>query len=216
MKKAIEISVLRVSSNGKYIEFIINCPEDYYFTDFIVNVYEGDDKYSLKDCLFVVPEDYEGEDPTVEDEDGNLYWNKHYYSGQFKLEDIDVTDPEMFEIYLEAHHNDECEEEELHRKRALEEKVYISDVSRVYSCLMDDILKLGTDLCKDSDVQDEIIRNYLILYAHQEAMKLRELSDAKKYFSILKKCFSNCGTRKGCSTCGANYPTYKPNNCGCK
>ena len=218
MKKAIEISVLRVSSNGKYIEFIINCPEDFYFTDFTVNVYEGNDKYSLKDCLFIVPEDYEGEDPVVEDEDGNTYWNKHYYSGQFKLEDIDVITPEMFEIHLEAHHNEECEEEEPHYKGALEETIYISDVSHVYSCLMDDILNLGTSLCKDSDQQDDVIRNYLILYAHQEAMKLRELSDAKKYFNLLQKCFTSCNTKNsGCSTCGTSgYPTYKPNNCGCK
>ena len=53
MKKAIEIGVLRVSSNGKYIEFIINCPKDFYFTDFVVSIYDGGDKYSLKDCLFV-------------------------------------------------------------------------------------------------------------------------------------------------------------------
>jgi len=225
MKKAIEISVLRVSSNGKYIEFIINCPEDYYFTDFTVEVYGGDDKYSLKDCLFTVPEDYEGEDPWVLDEDGNKYWNKHYYSGQFKLEDIEVTEPEMFKISLEVHHNESADSDIENNMETNEcwnpdpiinETVYISDVSHVYSCLMDSILKLGTDVCGDSDIQDEVIRNYLILYAHQEAMKLRELSDAKKYFSILKKCFSNCGAHKGCSTCGANYPTYKPNNCGCK
>ena len=218
MKKAIEISVLRVSSNGKYIEFIINCPKDYFFTDFVVNVYGGDDKYSLKDCLFLVPEDYEGEDPTVEGEDGNLYWDKHYYSGQFKLEDIDVTKPEMFEIQLEAEHNPNCDEQEPHYKGTLEETVYISDVSNVYSCLMNDILSLGAELCNNTEVQDRVIRNYLILYAHQEAMKLRELQEAKKYFSLLTKCFTNCNkTYNRCSACGNdNYSTYKPSNCGCK
>lgn len=236
MKKAIEISVLRVSSNGKYIEFIINCPKDYFFTDFVINVYGGEDKYSLKNSLFLVPEGYVGEG-TVEwpEDSGIIYWNKQYYSGQFKIEDIGVTIPEMFEVHLEAAHNDNFEDdEEQHPSDYIKEEcikpqevitatAYISDVSKVYSCLMDDILSMGESLCDNSEVTDKLIRNYLILYAHQEAMHLRELPEARKYFTLLQNCFTKCGPVKtACNLCNGGtliesrrYDTYKPSNCGC-
>ena len=238
MKKAIEVSVLRVSSNGKYIEFIINCPKDYYFTDFIVGVYGGDDKYSLKDCLF---EAQLGDQDAIYDSTDRVYYhNKQEYSGQFKLEDIDVFVPEMFEIHLEAHHNSECpgdttdpdnpfkdehKDECIINTDPITVDAYISDVSQVYSCLMDDILKIGTDLCTNEKVQDELIRNYLILYAHREAMNMKEPQEAKKYFTLLQNCFNGkCGNKhKGCSVCGGKdaskyiiQETYKPSNCGCR
>ena len=234
MKKAIEISVLRVSSNGKYIEFIINCPKDYFFTDFIVNVYGGDDKYSLKDCLFRAPDGYIGD--VAVGLDGLLYYNKQYYSGQFKLTDIGVEHPEMFEIEITADHNNDFEDdEEQHPSdiikpecivpaEELHAQAYISDVSKVYTCLMNDILSMGADLCNNSDVTDRLIRNYLILYAHQEAMHMRELPEARKYFTLLQNCFSNCGEGQvtSCKLCNGGtlteyrrYDTYKPSNCGC-
>lgn len=232
MKKAIEISVLRVSSNGKYIEFIINCPRDYYFTDFVINVYGHDDKYSLKESLFVA--DPEDEDAILNEYDELYYHNKHYYSGQFKVEDINVDRPEMYEVKLEAFHN-ELADSDLEDEMEVDEcwtppvsitsYAVISDVSKVYSCLMHDILNMGNgkDICVDSKASDELIRNYLILYAHQEAMKLRELQDAKKYFDMLNKCFTLCGEHKTpCSVCSggtlldpSRFNTYKPSSCGC-
>ena len=226
MKKAIEINVLRVSSNGKYIEFIINCPEDYYFTDFVIGVYGGDDQYSLKSCLF---EAQLGDEDSIYNEDDRLYYhNKQYYSGQFKIEDLDVHVPEMYEITISAHHNPAADPEpqpecEQHPK-VITTTAYISDVSKVYTCLMNDILSMGQNLCENSEVMDKLIRNYLILYAHQEAMHLRELTDARKYFTLLQNCFSTCGeTQKTtCSLCNGSTlteyvrsNTYKPSNCNC-
>lgn len=240
MKKAIEISVLRVSSNGKYIEFIINCPKDYFFTDFTVNVLGSTDKYSLKNSLFLVPEGYVGEG-TVEwpEDSGIIYWNKQYYSGQFKVEDLGVKVPEIYEIHLEAAHNDNFEDDEeqhpsdyiepecIKPQEVLETTAYISDVSKAYTCLMNDILSMGNGekICEDADATDNLIRNYLILYAHQEAMHMHELEEARKYFTFLNKCFSNCGTSKTmngyCHLCNGGviaesvrFNTYKP-SCGC-
>lgn len=234
MKKAIEISVLRVSSNGKYIEFIINCPKDYYFTDFIINVYDSIDKYSLKDSMFVAESG--DEDAILGHDDETYYHNKQYYSGQFKIEDIGVTKPEMFEVTITAEHNNGFQDdEEQHPSDAIDPECIIpdqelhsyaciSDVSKVYSCLMEDILSMGSDLCDNSNVTDKLIRNYLILYAHQEAMHMRELSEARKYFTLLQKCFSNCGGNQvtSCKVCNGGtlteyrrYDTYKPSNCNC-
>ena len=52
IKKEIEISVLRVSPTGKYIEFVINCPLDYKFSKFTIQVYGKDQVYSIAENLF--------------------------------------------------------------------------------------------------------------------------------------------------------------------
>lgn len=250
MKKAIEISVLRVSSNGKYIEFIINCPEDYFFTDFTINVLgKEDEKYSLKDCLFkfkLLDEESSASDESTGDLpdwivrseiDGELYYNKHYYSGQFKVEDLGVTVPEIYEVHLTAEHNESADsdlENELEEDQCwnipleIYATAYISDVAKAYNCIMDDILTLGEKVCGDDEVMDRVIRNYLILYAHQEAMHLHYLDDARRYFTLLSKCFSTCGDgnrRYAGATCNlcnggvltesVRLPMYKP-SCGCK
>jgi hypothetical protein len=128
----------------------------------------------------------------------------------------------MFEVELTAHYNpdsgvdpDPC----ITYPTEIHTTAYISDVSNVYNCLMKDIVAMGEDLCGNSESLDRLIRNYLILYAHQEALKLRELADAKKYSTLLQSCFTTCGSGDNtchvCNTC-SQYPTYKPSNCGCK
>lgn len=207
MIKAIEISLLRVSSNGKYIEFIINCPNDYYFTEFTVQVYGSTDVYSLSDIF---------------KEDGEYKTDVHEYSGQFLVTDVGAIEenghpkPEMYEIHLYVESNDDIDDHGIEEVAQKEETAYISDVSNVYDCLMKDILSVGESICSNDEVQDRVIRNYLILYAHQEAMNFRELADAKKYFDILSKCFSKCGESNSCQSCNSNYTIYKPSNCGCK
>lgn len=235
MKKAIEISVLRVSSNGKYIEFIINCPRDYYFTDFVINVEGGTDKYSLKESLFIPPTEYEGAD-IIDGPDEQRYFNRHFYSGQVKIEDLGVDVPEIYEINIEAWHNpyaDSEEENEMEKNDCwtpdpvINVHAYISDVSKAYTCMMDDILAMGSGekICEDSELTDRIIRNYLILYAHQEAMHMHEIYEARKYFTFLNKCFNKCSTLKtmtgSCKLCNGGtlvetvrFNTYKP-SCGC-
>jgi len=90
---------------------------------------------------------------------------------------------------------------------------------------MNDILASGEGLCNDSEVMDKVIRNYLILYAHQEAMHMRELKEARKYFTLLNNCFKACGGKTMTGTCNLcnggtlvesrRFDTYKPSNCGC-
>ena len=235
MKKAIEITVLRVSSNGKYIEFIMNCPKDYYFTDFRINVLgKDDDIYSLKESLFLATE--EDDDKIWSEIDELWYHNRHYYVGQFKVEDIGVTVPEIYKVELTAYHNPEIQEDEdldpcdAHPK-VLTAEAYISDVSKAYYCLSQDILSAagsdGQGLCGNDEVMDRVIRNYLILYAHQEAMHLHYLDDARKYFTLLQRCFSVCGGEPqfmggSCKLCNGGsltefvrFDTYKPISCGC-
>jgi len=52
MAKAIEIELLRVSANGQNIEFIINCPYDYKFTTFEIEVVSKKETFSIAETLF--------------------------------------------------------------------------------------------------------------------------------------------------------------------
>ena len=207
MDKAIEIEELRVSSNGEHIEFIINCPSDYKFSKFTVQVYGDTEVYSIAESLFY---DEQGEYIT----DTN-----NRFMGQVPVYLFGVSGPSMYEILIEAYHIDD--EEHSEDELVFEESQYqkfppvistvavISDVSNVYACLMDDILSLDVK-CVDKTIQDRVIRNYLILYAHEQALRLNLVDEAYRWFKILKNCFSPCNNNQCCD----KAPSI--NDCGCQ
>lgn len=66
-----------------------------------------------------------------------------------------------------------------------------SDVNRVYLILKDKLLNLNVH-CIDQDDYQDLIRDYMFLYAHTEAMKLERFSDAEMFYNIIKKSFVSC------------------------
>lgn len=205
-KKNIEIEELRVSSDGSAIEFAFNCPSEYYFTEFIIEVVKSDKQFSLADALF-------------KDESGNYLIGTTRFADAVLLSDLGVTEPSIFKITIRAERKEdftqECDCGDF--PETLEKEAYISDVSNVYKCLIDDIIALDSR-CLDGDVQDRVIRNYLMLYAHQEALKLKLIDEAEKWFSYIKTCFNNCGQhdRNGADCgCSQKISAPAPSNCGC-
>lgn len=209
MNKEIEIVVMRVSSNGSSIEFIINCPKDYDFTVFEIEVVGQEDKYSVAEGLFVP--------------------GTHHYVGQIPVESLGQTLPQIYKIHLEAEHVEEydtdidnnvvetpCDQP----APVIEAEVFISDVSQVYSCLMDGVISLNSK-CTDSEVLDDIIRKYLILYAHQEALRYKLPEEAIKYFHMMDNCFNPCkghGRNVSCGCGCGTKPVQMPkpkSSCGC-
>ena len=196
IKKEIEISVLRVSSTGKYIEFVINCPIDYKFSKFTIQVYGKDQVYSIAESLF-----YNEQNEYITETD-------NIFSGQVDVKLLDVTEPSMYQIFLEAEHKSKEEHQENYIDQeastceqppeTIKATAIISDVSNVYNCLMDDILSLNAK-CVDKTIQDRVIRNYLILYAHQQAMQLNLIDEAYRWFKIIRNCFSPCANNSCCS-----------------
>lgn len=226
MKKAIEIEEMRISSNGEHLEFIINCPADYQFTEFTIQVGDDDDEYSIAESLF------------YDEETGEyLGGEENRFIGQVPVNLFGVSEPEIYTIHLAAKYKllednteEELEiEEELNPcEETIEKFIYadamISDVSQAYYCLMDDILSLDAK-CSDKETQDRVIRNYLILYAHQEALRLGYIDEATKWFNMIANCFTGrCGKSKkrnvnegcGCKALYSNKPKPQPQfNCGC-
>lgn len=225
MKKAIEITEMRISPSGKFLEFIVECPLDYHFTKFTIQVNDEDDEYSIAESLFY-------------DENGYITSTDNRFVGQVPVELFGVTEPAIYTIHLEADHvqsEDTADDTQFESDHACHDvapqtiyaDAYISDVSHAYDCLIDDIVAFDTSKCADSEVQDRVIRNYLILYAHQEALHLGYIDEATKWFRMIQQCFTGkCGGGKdrngkysGCG-CGKSLPHYempKPHNdCGCR
>ena len=67
-----------------------------------------------------------------------------------------------------------------------------SNVNFVYQNLLNPILGL-TNCCVDATTYDTLMRNYMILYAHQEAMRLERYTEAEYFYGIIWNLFDNCG-----------------------
>lgn len=98
-----------------------------------------------------------------------------------------------------------------------ETTVYTSDTNNTFQYLMDGILN-SQNPC--TEVSDDIIRNYLILYGHLQALQNGQQSIAEEYFKILAKNFTKCGTnnRMCGNSCGCQSVTYSHpihNSCSC-
>ena len=126
--KEIETVIMRISPNGKFLEYVANCPEEYHFWDFLIRIEGQDEWISIGDSIF------DREDPTVQ-----------YISGQFPVSDLGVTGPAIYHIKLIGRYDYADEPEYQHNpdpdwpEFTPEEYIHISDVSKAFDCLIDDI-----------------------------------------------------------------------------
>lgn len=77
----------------------------------------------------------------------------------------------------------------------LDELGVCSDVNNVYTLLKDNILNLNANCISPNDYQ-MLLRNYMFLYAHLEAMRLERFNDAEMYYDLIKKSFKYCNTNR--------------------
>ena len=85
-----------------------------------------------------------------------------------------------------------------------------SDVNKVYTLLKDYVLDMDAD-CLEANDYNTLVRDYMVLYGHTEAMRLERFDEAEVFYDILKKSFSNCS---GGTTRENN--TRNLNTCNCK
>ena len=102
---------------------------------------------------------------------------------------------------------------------------YASDVSFVYKHLLTKLLNMNCDCYK---VDEDLERNFMFLYAHQEAMQMNRIAEATKFYTALYKNFNKCGpinrigTPCNCQTRpsrpvapGYGIKAEAPKGCGC-
>ena len=87
-----------------------------------------------------------------------------------------------------------------------------SDLNFVYQCILGNIVN-QTDDCVG--VSDDVIRNYLFLYGHVQAMEHRHFETAQEYFKVLVRRFHKCGSKHDKCACNLNKIQVLT-SCGCK
>lgn len=224
MIKAITIDLLKVSPNGRAIEYMIDCPYHYRLDQFDVTVHLynsqtkkwEDTTYSVLESILCYADSY-----CIDDQ---------HLVGMIDLDAFDVFEDgivnAMYKIDLRAYDtrliDTDCPD-------FLEAHAWISDVSMAYKCMMNDVTSLldqEQSSCDDSSAFDDLIRKYFILYAHLESMRYKDITEAEVYFKLLNKCFGNCGEQRSscgknagnsaCGCAGGNKVPYKKiSGCGC-
>lgn len=198
--KAISVSLYRVSSDSFYLDLIIDCPEEYYFSSFMLEMKElvggkfTSKKYDLTQACFP-----------------NTTKDITHFNFRIPIEVLQsdmgtFPNPAIYVATLEAANKED-------ETDVLTDTLVSSDVNFAYRCMLDDIL--NPTRCEP--VSDEVIRKYLLLYGHQAAMAVEDFETAEAYYKLINNCFSRCGvdyrdSNRGCPTCGQQpKPTC---NCG--
>lgn len=194
--KSINISLFRVSADSKYLDIMFELPGMYKLTNMTVRIYQytGCDKdYQISEF-----------EPNIENLDQSdftirLSLNENQPDGL----EIKPFTPIICQLELNAkvikEYEDSLDCDDLTEIQAF---ALASDVNFVFDDLMNDVLTMGD--C--GEPSSDLMRNYMILFAHQEAMRLSKIEEAKKYYKILAKKFNSC-----CN----NNKSYSNSSIGC-
>lgn len=175
-EKAISVSLAKIDYDlgQPYIKIIADCPSGYEFTLFHITVHMiQDDKWVTK--YFDASQVLAGQDRTT------MSFPVSYLP--------EVSGPAIYEIELKAEEKEEYTE--------IFDKLILSDVYHTYRNLLDGLL--SSDRC--DPLSDELIKKYLILYGHQQALK-QDLDIAKELFKLLHSNFTKCGDNGRTVNCG--------------
>jgi hypothetical protein len=167
MNKAMSISLAKIDYDlgEPYIKIIVDCPSSYEFTLFHITVH-------MMENGEWVTKYFDASKALVGQSNAPIVLPVSALPG--------VSGPAIYEIELKA--EDQISYEEVF------DKLVLSDVYYVYRDLLDGLL--SSDRC--DPLSDELIKKYLILYGHQQALQ-EDLDIAKELFKLLHKNFTKCG-----------------------
>jgi hypothetical protein len=157
----IQINLLRVSPDSKYLEFSAECTAGYTFNLLYVSRYNVTTKLyeATKDCSLLLQGTTQQEIMRIAT--SIFGTDVTMYKVTFGITPINPIDP------IIAPTVGIC-----------------SNVNFVYENLLNSILGL-TNCCVDGTTYDTLTRNHMILYAHQEAMRLERYTEAEYFYGII-------------------------------
>jgi len=170
----IQIHLLRVSPDSQWLEFMVECPTDYRFNTLYIT------RYNVLTKQDDVPKD------------GSALYNTNADISPLHIQTIRIatsalgTETTMYKVEFKANITPGTEETQLTTVGLC------SNVNFVYANLLDLVLSF-TNCCISQNDYDNLDRNHMILYAHQEAMRLERYTEAKFFYDILWNLFTNCG-----------------------
>ena len=166
----IQINLLRISSDSKYLEFSVECPVNYGFNTLMIKKYDSVDYVDLSSIFTEKKNKYVVRIPL------ELIGGSSMYYVQLKVEYIGALPaPE-----------DECDS-------SLEAMGVCSDVSNIYKYLLTELLNLTAGCCVP-EIPVDIQRLFTIMYSHIEAMRLEQFPEAEQFYSVLATNFTSCQT----------------------
>ena len=164
----IQINLLRISPDSQYLEFSVECPTGYVFNQLYITRYLGDHLY---DTTYDV---------------SNLLVGTTTKEVMRIATDNFGTDITMYKVEFGVTSSVEGAE-------YIDNSIGLcSNINNVYANLLDMILKLNIG-CVLPTEYEAMVRNYIFLYAHTEAMRLNRLQDAEKFYDLIWNLFVNCG-----------------------
>ena len=177
--KNITVSIFRISTDSEFLDMIFECPNDYHFTflEVEVRLLGKDGKfYSQWFDLSTVLQFGENTDKTK-------------WSIRVPINKLGINSPGIYIASLKAELN-EIETSDLNTIQEINDTMICSDVNNVYHYILDYVLNTEN---KCFEVSDDAIRNYLILYGHQQALQQYDLETAEMYFKLIHNHFDKCG-----------------------
>lgn len=196
------INLIRVSPDSKYLDINVETQQDYRLSSLIITRFNGFSWEHSVDASEYIPDTT---NPILR-LDTSIFGG----TGLFKIEMMVKWVGEDEEPY------DECGNCQQSKEVT---SAYASDVSMVYKYLVTKLISMN---CNCYKLDEDLERNFMFLYAHQEAMQMGRISEAVKFYSALYKNFNKCGPKPGdrigtacvCQTRPVQPVHYK-NNCGC-
>lgn len=188
----ININLLRVSADSEYLEFVVECSTGYIFNTLFISRYNttlkvNDEPIDASSVLSGT-----GSSEVIRIRTAGLGIpgdaNVTMYQVEFGVTAIDFSNPATPEIPTKTG--------------------ICSNVNFVYARLLDLVMGFVDCCISDADYAN-MNRNHMILYAHQEAMRLGRYVEAKYFYDIIWKNFANCSpTARQIDT------RHSPCNCG--
>lgn len=172
----IQVNLFRISANQEYLEFILDCPEDYRFNKMLLKQYDytptSDIDSGWRDFSTIF----------------NPVTDSSRIIARIKIVDPEHTDftaPTLFYATLGVTYiGIDPEAEELE-----DVTIACSNVAWMYSKNLD--LIMNTDVANITDPEyKSISRNYIYIQAHLEAMRLERFEEAERFYTLLKKLYN--------------------------
>lgn len=177
----IQINLLRISPDSQYIEFSVECPTNYRFNKLNIKKYD----YSTTDVY-----------PT-----NSLGWvnASNLYVGSSTKEVMRIATSifggsTLFYVEFGVQWIAEEDEPLLTDGTKLSDSTTVgicSDINNIYTYLSECLLNIEN---KCFTLDNDLKRAFILLYGHNESLRLERFEEAEYFYDVLKNNFSNCST----------------------
>lgn len=182
MEKAIDIDVCRVSryDGHLWLDLMFSIPLGYECTNIQVTP------------VFMQPEIPALSKEYLTAAAGIIAGPDEYNSVSLKIDEewgVGIDTYGMYTVFIECRLSEEAQTQHLDMPYIIEETLTISDIEFVYYCTLPAL----TNLCdKCAPLPDSILRQYLMMWGHETAMRNKDIATAEYLYKKMLNCGNPC------------------------